>query len=267
MAKDRFTHLSDQELLLALDGELAPQQSEEVKQHLAACWTCRVRMQEIEGTIAEFVRCHHRAFPDRIPPADGPRSLLLERMQRYNEQPDPSRNWTQPFRSSWRSIASALAAVAFIAVLLPQWTHPGVVNAVTVTMPDPRLTPGATIVMPLAEVCASENVKNREVSAAMQRKVFEKYGIKDAPPQAYEVDYLITPALGGAEDEHNLWPHSYESTVWNAFVKDQLEDYLRDQVCGGAMDLTTAQQEIAGDWIAAYRKHFHTEEPLKEIPR
>jgi len=41
-------------------------------------------------------------------------------------------------------------------------------------------------------------------------------------PDAYEVDYLITPELGGATDIRNLWP--YGDTVWNAHVKDQLED-------------------------------------------
>lgn len=167
-------------------------------------------------------------------------------------------------RSSWRLYPAAAAALAFITILIPWLTDPGIVRAVT--MPDPRLTPGATVVMQPSQVCASDNVKNRDVPKELQRKVFEKYGIKGSPTQAYEVDYLITPALGGAEDVHNLWPQSYKATVWNAFVKDQLEDYLREQVCSGSMDLATAQQEIAGDWIAAYKKYFHTEQPLKEIP-
>jgi hypothetical protein len=94
--------------------------------------------------------------------------------------------------------------------------------------------------------------------------VFEEYGIAGADPRAYEVDYLITPALGGADDIHNLWPHSYSSTVWNAQVKDALEDRLREMVCEGSMDLAEAQREIAGNWIAAYKKYFHTDRPLAE---
>jgi hypothetical protein len=35
-------------------------------------------------------------------------------------------------------------------------------------------------------------------------------------------------------------------------------------VCQGAVDLTAAQQEIAGNWIAAYKKYFHTDQPLAE---
>ncbi len=75
------------------------------------------------------------------------------------------------------------------------------------------------------------------------------------------MDYLITPELGGANSIRNLWPEPY-SIVWNARVKDELEDRLHDLVCEGKLDLTTAQREISTDWIAAYKKYFHTDRPL-----
>jgi hypothetical protein len=34
-------------------------------------------------------------------------------------------------------------------------------------------------------------------------------------------------------------------------------------VCDGSLDLTEAQREIAGNWIAAYKKYFHTDQPLE----
>jgi len=77
------------------------------------------------------------------------------------------------------------------------------------------------------------------------------------------VDYLITPALGGADDIHNLWPQSYSSTVWNARVKDSLEDRLREMVCEGRLDLATAQHDLSADWISAYKKYFHTDRPVE----
>jgi hypothetical protein len=33
-------------------------------------------------------------------------------------------------------------------------------------------------------------------------------------------------------------------------------------VCEGRLDLPTAQREIATNWIAAYKKYFHTDKPL-----
>ena len=74
----------------------------------------------------------------------------------------------------------------------------------------------------------------------------------------------VTPALGGADDIRNLWPHSYSATAWNAHVKDALEDRLRDMVCSGSLDLAEAQQAIAGNWIEAYKKNFHTDKPLAD---
>jgi hypothetical protein len=52
--------------------------------------------------------------------------------------------------------------------------------------------------------------------------------------------------------------------VWNAHVKDALEDHLRRLVCQGELDLESAQHEIAEDWIGAYKKRFRTEYPLAE---
>jgi hypothetical protein len=110
------------------------------------------------------------------------------------------------------------------------------------------------------QVCTQTTANNKAVPVALQQKVFDEYGINGAKPQLYEVDYLVTPALGGADDIRNLWPQSY-SAIWNAQVKDQLEDRLRGMVCDGSLTLDEAQREIAGDWIGAYKKYFGTEKP------
>jgi hypothetical protein len=119
--------------------------------------------------------------------------------------------------------------------------------------------------MTQAEVCvALAQDDDRIAPRAMAEQVFAKYGIRNPQPRAYEVDYLITPALGGAEDVRNLWPQPYGGSVWTARVKDALEDYLRKMVCNGRLELATAQEDIATDWIAAYQKYFRTDQPLVE---
>jgi hypothetical protein len=40
-----------------------------------------------------------------------------------------------------------------------------------------------------------------------------------------------------------------------------LEDRLHRMVCNNQIDLASAQHEIATDWIAAYKKYFHAENP------
>jgi hypothetical protein len=81
------------------------------------------------------------------------------------------------------------------------------------------------------------NAKNEGVPVALRRQVFQEYGISDAQPQAYEVDYRVTPVLGGADDIRNLWRHSHSATAWNAQVKDALEDRLREMVCDGLQEI------------------------------
>jgi hypothetical protein len=100
------------------------------------------------------------------------------------------------------------------------------------------------------------------VSASLRQQVLHEYQIANARPGDYEIDYLIAPGLGGMEDIHNLWPEPYASRTWNAHVKDALEERLHQLVCGGELDLSTAQHDIATDWIAAYKKYFHTDKPL-----
>ena len=72
------------------------------------------------------------------------------------------------------------------------------------------------------------------------------------------------PALGGGDNIRNFWPQPYGAPVWNAHVKDALEDRLHDLVCSGELDLATAQRDIARDWTAAYKKYFMTDSPLPE---
>jgi len=101
----------------------------------------------------------------------------------------------------------------------------------------------------------------------MREEVFKEYGIVNARPEDYEIDYLIAPGLGGTEEIHNLWPQPFKSAKWNAYVKDDLEERLHQMVCSGDLDLPTAQREIANDWIAAYKKYFHTDAPLPSHSR
>jgi hypothetical protein len=255
-------HLSDQELLQALDGELTPRETERAQAHLAACWACRSRQQEIEAAIGEFIRIQRGTLNSRLPSADGPRALLKARLAELSATQSARTRWLRSIsqRLGWAAIALAIMA------LLLYWTlsvaRRAPVPAVTVTVPNPALTPGAAVLLSDRQVCGQASVKNKIVPVTLRRQVFAEYGIRAAEPGAYEVDYLITPALGGADDIHNLWPESRNSTVWNAQVKDALEDHLRDLVCEGRLDLATAQREIAGNWIEAYKKYFHSDSPL-----
>ena len=258
--KQGESHISDRELILAMDGELESRDAHRVGSHLEACWTCRARKQELERAISDFVRLHRRYSP--LPPSDGTRAVLQARLAEIAASRPPA--WWKP-----TSIAKSRWLVAFACLLLAAWiiSERSVLRhwtpSVVFAAPNPTLTPGAAVLEGTHEVCREPKPKNKEVSSALRRRVFEEYGLAGDLDHAYEVDYLITPALGGADDIHNLWPHSYRNTEWNAKVKDALEDRLRELVCEGKVDLPTAQRDIATNWIEAYKKYFHTDHPIQ----
>ena len=119
--------------------------------------------------------------------------------------------------------------------------------------PNALLTPGVTVPVTVAQICVpgySATVRN--VSDATKLSVFRAYGI-DPASDHFEIDHLIGLELGGSNDAKNLWPQSYTTLPYNAHVKDMLENKLHYMVCHGALDLSTAQQAIRANWIAACR--------------
>jgi hypothetical protein len=258
---DRDGHLSGERILQHLEGELSQGEATAVREHLEACWRCRAKRGEMEETIADFVRVHQEGLDAALPPAAGPRALLRARMA--------ERAAVDRGLGAWWPVAACLCGLMAAGWWLVGHRRPlpGPVGPrPMVSIPNSRLTPGATVLLSRQAVCSQQNVKNKTVPLALQQLVFEEYGIAKAEPRAYEVDYLVTPALGGADDIHNLWPQPY-SAVWNAQVKDALEDRLRDLVCDGSVDLAQAQREIAANWVDAYKKYFHTDIPLEEHKR
>lgn len=245
-------HVSEQELLMAADGELSAGRALEVKAHLDSCWTCRERMRCFEETISEFVRARNRELAGSIPSPAGPRALLRARLAESGAVTSPPA-WHVGVMF-WVLTAAACAGVLLCGLVIFERT-------VSADGPRPNsvVTPGETRPVNLAEVCRSSQAEVvRSISAETRRQVLASYGINPDKPGEFEVDYLITPDLGGADSVRNLWPQPY-SVRWNAKVKDRLEQRLHDLVCTGKIDLPTAQREIARDWIGAYKKYMGSE--------
>jgi len=130
-------------------------------------------------------------------------------------------------------------------------------------LPNPKMTPGATLPVATGDICVSGySQKVRNVPSDVKQQVYAEYGITSHQPGEYEVDHLISLELGGSNSIKNLWPQSYLTHPWNAHVKDKLENEMHAEVCSGKIDLPTAQHDISTDWIAAYKKYFHTNLPL-----
>ena len=122
-------------------------------------------------------------------------------------------------------------------------------------VPNPGLTPGSTAEVGKDDLCRS-SYRNpyRHVPVPLKRQIFDRYRLRESAV-GYNVDHLIPVGLGGSNSLKNLWPQPL-SGEWNYQMKNRLEHRLHKLVCGGNLELKTAQQEIATDWVSAYKKYL-----------
>jgi hypothetical protein len=129
-------------------------------------------------------------------------------------------------------------------------------------LPDPVCTPGdrdsrVTQDNIASTICApgwSKEVRPpASVTEPIKKERMRAYGVA-APMGTIELDHEIPIGLGGATSTSNLWPQPRDGDA-GADKKDELEERLHDTVCAGQLPLAQAQDEIATDWLAAYRKY------------
>src|SRR5271156_1966645 len=112
MVREPF-HLSDEDILLVADGEVSRGRAKQARAHLTACWSCRSRLAELEGTIADFVSLHRRTLDPQLPAANGSRALLKARLAEAASTTSPWMRFLEWFPAH-RAVA-CICTVAFLA--------------------------------------------------------------------------------------------------------------------------------------------------------
>ena len=226
------THIRDEDLLRLIDDELADSESGAVRDHLGRCPECSARLNRMRQLSTDTNTAHQ---------------IDAEYMRTV--------------RLGVALVATMLGLYWLGTLQMPPGT-PIVARLRIADLPVTYLTPGVTRPVTSSELCGSDNERDTpSVPTSIKHTVLREYGAGHIADEDFELDYLITPELGGATDEQNLWPERYSSDTWNARVKDDLEHLLRRLVCSGSISLESAQQDIARNWIAAYKYYFHTDRP------
>jgi hypothetical protein len=134
-------------------------------------------------------------------------------------------------------------------------------------LPDVKISPGAVAtngatVEQVMVVGFTKTVRN--VPDSEKKQVFIRYfGHVPKNPGAFEIDHIISCELNGSQSVENLWPQCY-SGVWNARVKDHLENVLaanvRKELAANGHDaaeklLIRYQQEVSNNWTNAFAKY------------
>ena len=237
MAADAMPHLSDEALLLLADSELPAGDEQAARDHLRQCKECSTRLACLERLSTDLAATYHVNI------------------------------WGTRAAKACAAVIMAACSLYWLAANgapRPELTVAGLQMNV---LPVRYLTPGATRQVTATELCGEARDEDRQnndrqnIAPAMKHAVLWSYGVRGLPDRDYELDYLVTPELGGAADPQNLWPERYASATWNAHVKDDLEHLLHRLVCDGSVPLASAQHDIAADWIAAYKQYFRTDKP------
>lgn len=261
----RSTHPSDAELVTLIDGEVPEATRRSLERHLATCAPCAHRRASLQSFSLAV-----NALTASTGREDGrPDVVVRQRLGRALAADSARDRASNRFRTAGPWWAAAAACLVALAVLTRPWlashdARPSVIE--TDALPIASLTPGATTAITAKELCSGLR-RTPPITAGLRAQVLRLYQMEQEPPERYELDYLITPELGGATDARNLWPQRYGERRWNARVKDQLEDLLPQLVCSGRLDLATAQREMAKNWVSAYQRHFGTDEPFTRAAR
>jgi anti-sigma factor RsiW len=272
MFRSTDRHPSDRLLMCAVDGELSTRRTAIVVAHLQQCDRCRARFAALAAVGDEIAHvCREALVPST--PRDGLRDRLRTQMTARATIWNRSR-WfrfrkavrTQPF-----TLRMGMSAAVLILMVHTIWlSYATVVRTRTpleleaAALPIRTLTPGTIGPVSLDALCAGRPVEKPPVATALRDAVLRQYRMERVAAREYELDYLITPELGGVADARNLWPERYSTNVWNARVKDDLEELLPRLICRGQLDLATAQRDLAENWIAAYKKYFKTDRPMRQ---
>jgi anti-sigma factor RsiW len=263
-------HIKDKRLVLYAGGELSARSSARVQRHLDGCPQCRARVEKLESSLDRFNQVHREIWNAALPAPEAARASLKARLAKLAAEKEAGHSLPvgSALLGRGRTAVLACAAVAMCFFVAVGWHELNGRPYASLSVghweePDLRLTPGATVPVSENEVCSTTK-EAPAIPVSLKQEVYDRYGVLRPKPDEYEVDYLITPELGGATDIRNLWPEPYEGAVWNAHVKDQLEDRLHRMVCRGDVDLATAQRDLSTDWIAAYRKYFHANRPVTD---
>jgi hypothetical protein len=116
-------HLSQEQLLRHVDGELSRVAAWQTAAHLKTCWACQVELGKLEEQIATIVNAESLVFGPSLPAPPGPWGRLEPRLQQANLDRVPF--WKRFIPFAGRSVHTRLAysgvALALVVVGLSLW--------------------------------------------------------------------------------------------------------------------------------------------------
>ena len=133
-------HPDENLLFLAIERELTPEEAAQVEGHLGACWSCRVRSEEMQKGISAFMDYREKRFAPMLPPPPNGYRDFAGRLQSVSQESAAPQSALARLKAIWNRLvhflfpsqlkwASVVAVVMAMVVLYVQVINPPSLSA------------------------------------------------------------------------------------------------------------------------------------------
>jgi hypothetical protein len=120
-------HLTRQQLLSYLDGELSKAATRAADEHLHSCWTCRTALERLQEDIGAILDAQNAVLLRGVPPPPKPWPRIEPLLVAAAESGHVS--WRARLSFRWSPVYATAAVVAIVGFIVFRWLTPTAVSA------------------------------------------------------------------------------------------------------------------------------------------
>jgi hypothetical protein len=254
-------HPDENQLLLALERELSPEEAAEVEQHLGNCWSCRARSSEMQSGILAFVEYREKRYLPSLEPPPHDFGGFPGKLGRIAAESKPDGLALRIWRSIWRFVTSSnhvkwVSATAAIMVVVIFWTQI-LLNPSTVSASEF-----------LTRASAAQNPSVSQEKGGVRRTAHQRVRITNGQETVVrEFEWTV-----GSPNPQASWATSAEPSKWSApFTADGFaawresvstrKDKVKRSGDRWTLDTTAVDDLVKEAWLVVRASDFH---PLEQ---
>jgi len=254
-------HPDENQLLLALERELSPEEAAEVEQHLGNCWSCRARSSEMQSGILAFVEYREKRYLPSLEPPPHDFGGFPGKLGRIAAESKPDGLALRIWRSIWRFVTSSnqvkwVSATAAIMVVVIFWTQI-LLNPSTVSASEF-----------LTRATAAQNPSVSREKGGVRRTAHQTVRITNGQETVVrEFEWTV-----GSPNPKARWQTKAEPSEWNApFTADGFaawrdsvstrKDKVKRSGDRWTLDTTAVDDLVKEAWLVVRASDFH---PLEQ---
>jgi hypothetical protein len=254
-------HPDENQLLLALERELSPEEAAEVEQHLGNCWSCRARSSEMQSGILAFVEYREKRYLPSLAPPPHDFGGFPGKLGRIAAESKPDGLALRIWRSVWRFVTWSnqgkwVSATAAIMVVVIFWTQI-LLNPSTVSASEF-----------LTRAAAAQNPRVSQEKGGIGRTAHQRVRITNGQETVvrefeWSVGSPILQAQWATRAEPSKWSAPFTADGFAAW-RDSLstrKDKVKRSGDRWTLDTTAVDDLVKEAWLVVRGSDFH---PLEQ---